>query len=241
MQALILTAGEGGRLKPLTDHLPKCLITVAGKPILDYQLSALRPSGVKEIWIITGAHESLVRKHVAHDGMIHTLFNPDFRTTNILYSFWLGLGALPSEEDLIVLAGDVVFEEAVIERLVVSDSSEVILCAHRKACGEEEVKVVRKGLEVLRLGKTLSPKDSYGEFLGVFYLKKTLLPRTRDIVGQMIQKGQKGCYLFDLLNRLIEEKPGCVSMLEVNDLLWEDIDFPSDVQRASEKIYAQTS
>ena len=54
MQAVILVAGQGVRLRPLTDNCPKCLVQVGGKPILRYQLEALCDAGVRECVIVVG-------------------------------------------------------------------------------------------------------------------------------------------------------------------------------------------
>ena len=54
MQAVILAAGQGSRLRPLTDHRPKCLVEVQGKPMLQYQLEALNAAGVTECVIVVG-------------------------------------------------------------------------------------------------------------------------------------------------------------------------------------------
>ena len=240
MQALILAAGDGARLRPLTERLPKCLIPIAGKPILDHQISALRRNSVEYLTLVTGAHEAQVRQHVKNDKKIHIVSNADFKSTNILYSFFMGLAALESKEDLIVLAGDVVFEDAVVAGLLSALNSDILLCVNRKACGDEEVKVSLHKERVLRLGKNLDSAASYGEFLGVFCVKQALLPRLESLTQQMVIHGGKNSYLFDMINRLIEEGT-TVRAFEVNDLLWEEIDFILDVERASKKLLSRVS
>ena len=54
MKAIILAAGRGSRMKKLTDELPKCLVELRGKTLLDWQLEALRAAGITEIAIVTG-------------------------------------------------------------------------------------------------------------------------------------------------------------------------------------------
>ncbi len=75
MQAVILAAGQGIRLRPLTDHCPKCLVEVGGRPILRYQLEALADAGVRECVIVVGHRAAQVRD----------LFGTRFRDVSITY------------------------------------------------------------------------------------------------------------------------------------------------------------
>ena len=54
MKAIILAAGMGSRLKPLTDSMPKCMLEIAGKPLLHHQISTLRRAGVRNIIVVGG-------------------------------------------------------------------------------------------------------------------------------------------------------------------------------------------
>ncbi|HDX6626374.1 TPA: NTP transferase domain-containing protein, partial [Escherichia coli] len=63
MIGIILAAGVGSRLRPMTNSKPKCLVTVAGKPILDYQLNSYRLAGIKDIFIIVGYEGDKIKKH----------------------------------------------------------------------------------------------------------------------------------------------------------------------------------
>src|SRR4051812_10320077 len=69
MQCVILAAGEGKRMRPLTETMPKPLVPVLGKPIIEYVLEAL-PQEVNEVFIITGYKGDMVRAHLgeSHDG-----------------------------------------------------------------------------------------------------------------------------------------------------------------------------
>lgn len=73
MRAMLLAAGLGTRLKPLTNHLPKCLIPIHGRPLLDYWLESLVTHGVSEILINTHYFSSLVVDYVQRSSWTHNV------------------------------------------------------------------------------------------------------------------------------------------------------------------------
>ena len=104
MHAVILAAGRGERLRPLTDTTPKCLTLVGGKPILEYELDALEAAGIKECTIVVGYRASQIIEHFGPNFKHLTLNyvrNTDYATTKNLYSLWLAKDYLQSQTILI--------------------------------------------------------------------------------------------------------------------------------------------
>ena len=115
MQAVILAAGQGTRLGPVTDHCPKCLVEVQGKPILQYQLEALCEAGVRECVIVVGYRAAQVRSFFGarfRDVAITYVENEIFDRTNNIYSLWLARREITG--DLLLLEGDLIFEPALL-------------------------------------------------------------------------------------------------------------------------------
>lgn len=120
-KAVILAAGIGDRLRPFTDANPKCLVMVAGVPILENALDRLSEVGTKDIVIVVGHFGDMIKDRFGHDyaGMELTYVeSEDFRTTNNIYSLWLARSHLT--EDVLLLEADVFFERAVLDRLLSS-------------------------------------------------------------------------------------------------------------------------
>ena len=119
MQAVILAAGQGIRLRPLTDHCPKCLVEVQGKPILQYQLEALCDAGVRECVIVVGYRAMQVRNSFGtrfRDLSITYVENELFDRTNNIYSLWLARREIT--ESLLLLEGDLIFEPELLMDLL---------------------------------------------------------------------------------------------------------------------------
>ncbi len=120
--ALLLAAGTGSRLRPLTLDAPKCLTEVSGEPILGRLIDNLRLQGIKRLVVVTGYLDGCIREFLgknAPDLQVDYIFNPVYRTTNNIYSLWLARKAI--EEPFVLIESDLVFEESMLERMLVPD------------------------------------------------------------------------------------------------------------------------
>jgi choline kinase len=113
--ALLLAAGTGSRLRPLTLDAPKCLTEVGGQPILGRLLENLRSQGIRRLVVVTGYLDSYVREFVhKHQGELQVdyVFNPVYQTTNNIYSLWLARQAI--QEPFLLIESDLVFESEML-------------------------------------------------------------------------------------------------------------------------------
>jgi len=120
--ALLLAAGTGSRLRPLTLDAPKCLTEVSGEPILARLLDNLRVQGIKRLVVVTGYLDHCVREYLeenAADMQLDYVFNPVYKTTNNIYSLWLAKKAI--EEPFVLIESDLVFEASMLEPVLVAD------------------------------------------------------------------------------------------------------------------------
>ena len=125
--ALVLAAGVGSRLAPLTDALPKCLVCVSGVPILKRLVRSLDFHGIERLVIVTGYKAEMIRDYLGESfgGIaIEYIVSPLFETTNDLYSLWLARHLI--DEPVLLLESDLVFDEQLLvpllqpERIAVS-------------------------------------------------------------------------------------------------------------------------
>jgi choline kinase len=131
MKTVILCAGRGKRLKGLTEHLPKPLVKVKGKALLEYVLEAFIDSGIKEkdIVLVTGYQRQKIAKFLHEKRFfVNMVENPDWEHTNMVHSFYKGIESLP-EEDVIVSYGDIIYGQSLIEKLI-KDQGDIVLPYH---------------------------------------------------------------------------------------------------------------
>ena len=117
--ALLLAAGLGSRLGPLTEALPKCLVSVSGVPILERLLRALDGHGFERLVIVTGYRAESISDYLGErfGGLaIEYLLSPLFATTNNIYSLWLARELI--DEPFLLLESDVVFDEPLLAPLL---------------------------------------------------------------------------------------------------------------------------
>jgi len=120
--ALLLVAGTGSRLLPLTLNAPKCLTEVGGKPILGRLLDNLRSLGISRLVAVTGYLDHCVREYLqknAPDIQVDYVFNPIYQTTNNIYSLWLARQAV--QEPFVLVESDLVFEESMLKDMLTPD------------------------------------------------------------------------------------------------------------------------
>ena len=117
MKAIILAAGQGTRLRPLTNDKPKCLVEVAGRSLLEHQLRTLKSAGVNDIHIVGGY---LADRLCRADTTLH--INPRFAETNMVATLFSAESAMTGDVDLIISYGDIVYEPKVLAALIECDS-----------------------------------------------------------------------------------------------------------------------
>ena len=117
MQVIILAAGQGTRLRPLTEKRPKCLVELSGKSILEHQLDVYKKLGLDNLHIIGG-----YRAEMLDFPSLTQHQNADFATTNMVSTLFCAEGSISGEEDVIVSYGDIVFEDNILVDLMGCDA-----------------------------------------------------------------------------------------------------------------------
>jgi choline kinase len=120
--ALLLAAGTGSRLHPLTLDAPKCLTEVGGIPILGRLVDNLRSQGIHRLVVVTGYLDHCVREFLeinAADMQVDYVFNPVYQTTNNIYSLWLARQTI--QEPFLLIESDLVFEESMLKDMLIPD------------------------------------------------------------------------------------------------------------------------
>jgi len=147
MIGMVLAAGPGTRLSPLTDALPKTLLPVDGeRPILDITLANLKQVGLEEVVVVTGFAADALREQVPalerrHGLRLELIHNDKAEIWNNAYSLWCAREAFA--EGVLLVNGDTVHPAAVEERVLAARGPEVLLAVDReKPLGEEEMKVL---------------------------------------------------------------------------------------------------
>ncbi|MEI6127986.1 MAG: phosphocholine cytidylyltransferase family protein, partial [Pseudomonadota bacterium] len=239
MKAIILAAGRGARLGDITESIPKCLVTIGSKTILDYQLKGLSSAGIHTVAIVLGYKSELIKEHLSSYAHFNFSFidNPDYGTTNTAYSLWLARHEMT--DSFLYLNGDVLGHEEIIKRLSRAPARDS-LAVVRKMTGEEEVKVILDGARIRSIGKKISSVEAYGEFIGIAKFSISLAPVFISELEKVLNAaGGRNEYFEAALENLTTKAP--LAALDVTDLPCIEIDFPEDLQQARMHILPELS
>ena len=237
MQGVVLAAGMGSRLHPLTADLPKTLLEVAGeKTILDLALENLRSVGVEEVSVVTGfAAARIEERFPAWERRLglrlRSIANDKALVWNNCYSLWLAADVLRG--GALVVNGDTVHPASVEQELLAAPESGVVLAVDaRKRLAEEEMKVEVEGDRVVRISKLLDPGSAFGEYIGVTRVDADAAPALVDAL-EAVWRRDTTLYYEDGYQEL-SDRGGPVLAHALAPADWVEVDDHADLARARE-------
>ena len=174
MKALILSAGQGSRLLPLTADKPKCLLPIGPFCLIEWQLRELTAAGVKEVVVVVGYGADQVEETLdrwRRPGLdIRTIFNPFFNVADNLASCWLARHEM--DQDFLILNGDTLFEAAILKTVLASPKAPITITIDRKEYYDsDDMKVHVEGDQLVSVGKTLPAEETNGESIGMILFR----------------------------------------------------------------------
>jgi len=239
-KAVILSAGFGSRIRPLTDNNPKTLLSVGGITILERMLTSIQSCGIDEIVVVVGYQHERIETFVCNkfpELNVRFVVNNRYGETNTGYSLMLAEEFMAGSS-FVKFDGDVVFDEKVLRRLLAS-AEENCLCIDRNIQLEsEEVKIVLDSdIRIIRVGKDIAPSDAIGESIGIEkisgYIGTLLFAELRAMMRgeENLQEYYEGAY-----ERLIK-RGVAFHAVDITGLKWTEIDTRQDFETA-ERIFA---
>jgi choline kinase len=235
-KAVILAAGVGSRIRPLTDDCPKSLLSVSGMPILKRMIRNCLNCGISEFVVVLGYLEERIKSFV-YDAFpelqVTFIVNDKYGETNTGYSLMLAEQALDGT-GFIKFDADVVFDSEILRRLI-SCEFESALCIDRDIqLDAEEVKViVDDQLRVLQVSKTIDPNTALGESIGI---EKISAETARLLFAELTQMMTHDAHLQDYYEAAYEQlmaQGTRFHALDITGLDWTEIDSHDDLSTAN--------
>ena len=233
MKALILNSGLGSRMGVLTSEHPKCMTEISGREtILSRQLRQVADAGISEVVITTGYYDGVLVSYCRSLGLpLRFTFvkNPEYDRTNYIYSIYCAREYL--DDDIVLMHGDLVFEDEVLEKVLASPSS-CMAVSSTLPLPEKDFKAQVRDGKVIRVGV-----DVWDEALEAQALYKLLRDDWKVWLGKIIEfceSGNRKVYAENALNEL--DGAANISALDVKDLLCAEIDNPEDLAMVTEKL-----
>lgn len=167
MKALILAAGRGTRLRPLTDSCPKSMVELHGKPIIIKQIENLVENGITDITVIAGYKAEVLASRVkANYPFVNIVVNSDYATTNNMVSAYMGREAI-GDDPFIMMNADVFFDGSIIGALLSGSYSNAIATDIGRYL-PESMKVTEKEGRLARISKDIAREDALGASIDIY-------------------------------------------------------------------------
>lgn len=239
-RAIILAAGQGKRLLPLTENQPKCLIELSGRSLLAWQLLRLQAAGIDETVIVTGFRAEAVEAEVRRLNLkmpVRLAFNPFYTVSDNTASCWIVRAEF--DRDILILNGDTLFGEGVAERLIAAPAAEITVTIDRKSSYDsDDMKVLTENGHLRAIGKTIEAYDA--ESIGFLRFSAAGATKFSEGVARVLQtpEGLRRWYL-SVIDELAHSGVD-VRVCSIEGLEWGEMDFPQDLEHLN-RLSAQWS
>jgi choline kinase len=242
MQAIILAAGRGNRLRDKNpDGRPKCLLEFGGRSLLSRQMAGLADYGVRHVELVVGFEADRIIEHVGRLSRrpeVSFSWNARYLEGSVI-SLGTARDTLGAGVDTLVLDADVLFHPHILERLVNTRHPNCFLLDRDFEAGHEPVKIAVGDDQILDFGKRLESGldfDTLGESVGFFRFDSETSADLARRCADYDRGGRGDAPHEDVLRDLVREHPGLCRAEDITGLPWLEIDFPEDVERAAREV-----
>lgn len=234
--ALLLAAGTGSRLFPLTQNSPKCLTLVNNKSILERLVDSLKKQGFKRLVIVTGHEKDRIKEFLGSksgDMTVEYIHSPLFKTTNNIYSLWMARDII--NEPFILFESDLVVNSTLLDEMVFPDRIAVALM---QPWLNGTTVTISSSKQVKRFQKGTT--ESYGEIrYKTVNIYSFSLSSWRAIVkrlSQYIFDGRVNCYYETVFAEMVKDNSLALKPVSFDHKPWCEIDTIEDLAEA-EKLF----
>lgn len=240
MKAVILAAGVGSRLAPLTHDRPKVLVEILGKSFLFRQLDRLTSAGIpsRDVVVVGGYRIDRLREELRRGGYAcEVVVNDRYEPWNNFYSLLVARAALDGQ-DFLQLDGDVVLDGELLPRVLAAPGEAVLAVDCRDELDEETMKVQLEGGRVAAIAKPLDPARCAGEYIGVTKLSAAAAREVFDELAKFPAEGLTHEYYEHAFHRLSSSGRVPFGIVDVHDCTVLEIDNVEDLRRAEALLQA---
>jgi len=234
LKAIVLCAGRGGRLRPLTEDKPKCLLEIGSKTILERILENLSRAGIHETLLVVGFRQDRIRNLTREKEIsgIDFVVNEKFESTNTAYSLRLAL--IRMDSDFILINGDMLFDGLILRDLIRHPQRNCVVVDRASRLNAEKVKVRAVNGRILKIGKYLKSEESLGEAIGIYKFSREVIPALSAVFEDLERNGEVYHYFEKGIERLCEDSVKFGIMF--TERPWVEIDTPEDWDYAAREI-----
>ncbi|BCX82770.1 L-glutamine-phosphate cytidylyltransferase [Methylomarinovum caldicuralii] len=237
MKAIILSAGQGTRLLPLTSDKPKCTLKLEGRGIIEWQIDALMAAGVHDIVVVAGYKMEKVRHLLDRrygKGAVRIVFNPFYEVADNLASCWMVREEMTG--DFLLINGDTLFEPLLAQRMIAQDQPITLARDEKPHYDDDDMKLILQGDRLLSIGKKLPLERVNGESIGMIRFR----PEGADLFRRTIEDCMREPaalqrWYLSVIDEIAQSGQP-VWTHNIHGLDWTEIDYPLDFKHAEAMV-----
>jgi len=234
--AVLLAAGIGSRLQPLTDDAPKCLTEVSNVPILERLVSTLRQNGFKRLVVVVGHLERCIRDFLStHAGelSVEYIVSRQYLTTNNIYSLWLIRKKI--QEPFLLIESDLVFDTSLLLDMLYPDKI-AISCLLPWMNGTTVTIDSNRWIKAFHVGPGEVPKQTTYKTVNIYSFFLASWKKIETRLDRYISEGRLNTYYEEVLAELIAEGTLSLQAIFFDPNRWYEVDTMEDL-RQTELIF----
>jgi len=201
---VILAAGRGRRLRPLTDNTPKPLLKLNDKTIIEHQVESCKKLGLKNIVIVVGYQKDKIKRIVGNS--VKYVENKEYSNSKPGYSMWLARSYLKNKS-LLHMLGDTYFDFELLKKLVNSKYPNALLVDFGAKLNKEAAKVYIKNGLVRKINKSIPLNKASGEDIGLRKFSKEFTKELFKRLDESVKKNRKNIFMHSKVSQIANKLP----------------------------------
>jgi choline kinase/phosphatidylglycerophosphate synthase len=247
VKCIIVAAGMSTRLRPLTKSIPKCLLSIGGKTILQRTIEALFASRIEDIALVVGFEAGKIRDHLGENFPqkgFRFIDNPNFASTSNAYSLHLAreyfIRPTPQsqlKDSVLILDSDILFDAGLIQFLHEQADADTFAI---RVKGEHEIEEIRVSVDedryLIRIGKDVPVERTYGESIGIEHLTYESGQLLFEVLARRVNHGTGTSEYYEAAFQEMIDRGCKFRAVDVSNFPSIEIDSLSDLERAERDI-----
>jgi len=247
MKCIIVAAGSSTRLRPLTNALPKCLLSIGGKTILTRAIENLFNANITKIAVVVGFEAAKIRSFLKQQFpfvKFRFILNPNFASTNNAYSLLLAgnfflepKSPTNINDHLLVLDSDIIFHPGLLQKVVGLGEENMIAVRVKGAHDAEEVRVALDNFgNISEIGKDVNPDRTYGESIGIEWFAHESAKLLFEVLERRVKRGNGRTEFYEMAFQEMIGLGVKIKAVDASDFPTIEIDSPADLELAERVI-----
>lgn len=229
---VILAAGIGSRLRPLTNKIPKCLIEVNNVSLIKRIVNQIQSFNKDLVPIIIGGYKFEVLSEHLKNLEVRLIENKDYLSTNNMYSLHLAINEMV-DNDILIINGDCIYEDEIVYKMLETDDSRIAIIKTEFNEEAMKVRVNNQGI-ISEMSKSLMKQNDVFVSMDMYRLSKKDIMLLKEVIKTYIDKNEKNLWTEFAINDILFKTE--IAPLDFSDKKWFEIDTLEDLEKAEIKF-----